>query len=101
MRIRLRQLSFASQAKACGVAGTWAGLVLWLVLLGLHAAGVPLTTRAYSAPVMAITLLACSFILAAGFVLLQILGLAALRLIGWRGPALEVAEETGLSRLFE
>ena len=103
MRIRHKQLSFGSQVKVVAVAGLFSAIFVALAIFFLDRAGLlpNRSGRVHPGPIVLLASMLLGAALAAGFTLFQLAGLWLLRLLPWRGPALEVSGESPLQGIFE
>jgi len=103
MKIRHKQLSFWSQIKVVAVASLFAAIFIALAIFFVDRAGLlpSRSGRVYSVPVTLLGSVLVGAILAAGFMLFQLAGRWLLRLLPWRGPALDVSEASAVRNIFE
>ena len=103
MKVRLRQLSFWSQAKILLYASLFAILLFALIMIALLLAGFDVTRSARVDP-LPVTLLAiamASVLIVGAATLLHFIGLALARALPWRGPKIELKDGAGVSTIFE
>ena len=103
MKIRHKQLSFWSQFKVVAVASLFAAIFVALAIFWLDRIGLlpNRSGRVHPAPIVFVGSALVGAALAAGFMLCQLAGLWLLRLLPWRGPTLEVAEDSTVRSIFE
>jgi len=103
MKVRLRQLSFWSQAKILLFASLFATGLFALIMTGLLLAGFEVTRTAKVDPLPAtlFVILVASALMVGVSTLLHILGLALARALPWQGPKVELKDGAGVSTIFE
>jgi hypothetical protein len=103
--VRFRHLSLASQAKLALLLSAAGMVPMFLLLVAAELGGASLLEGdpdIAASPVAAIFILAfAALFLAVCTLIVQLLALALLRLLPWRGPLLKVAERPDLERIFE
>lgn len=103
MKVRLRQLSFWSQAKIVLFASLFATGLFALIMIALLLAGFEVTRTASVDPLPAtmFVILVASAVMVGASTLLHILGLALARALPWQGPRIELKDGAGVSTIFE